>query len=143
MGANASKRGAAYERELVNYLRDAGYGALRLPSSGSATERELPDVLTGHPDLNGSSLLAIEVKSGSASTLYVEKSEVDALGSFARTWGATPYLAARRTSRGTDTKHYLVAPSDARQTPSGNYGLPSADVAERASIVIGPEGIQR
>lgn len=141
-GAASGQKGSRYEREIVGYCRDAGYGALRIPSSGSATTRDLPDVLVGHPDMGLSNLLAIECKSGSATTLYVDGAEVDALESFAQTWGATAYLSARRTTRGTDTRHYLVRPADARQTDGGNYGLPSAELTDRASLAVGPDGIE-
>lgn len=169
-GAASGKKGASYERELVDRLRDAGYGALRLPSSGSATERDLPDVLAGckndwrdyldtiaepftvnrsHTNAltaaqnigRKSDLMAVECKSGKATTLYVDESEVDALEAFAATWGATPYLGARSTRQGTPTGHFLVAPDDARRTDAA-YGLPIDGIAERVSVVVGAEGVR-
>ena len=128
-GAASGQKGSRYERELVSHFRDSGWGALRLPSSGSATDRELPDVLAGTPRQSTgggelSNLWAIEAKSGKAPTLYVDGDEVSALRAFADVWGATPLLGARSTRRGTPTAHYLVRPADARQTGGGNYGLP-------------------
>lgn len=158
-GAASGRTGSRYERELVDYLRDDGWGALRLPSSGSSTARDLPDVLAGRPRLietgehvldsgivereleTAAELWAIEAKSGKDPTLYVDAAEVDALGSFAGVWGATPYLAARSTRQATGTRHYLVAPEDARRTMDGNYGLPIAELDERASVAVGPEGV--
>lgn len=146
-GAASGRKGSRYERELVEYLRDDEWGALRLPSSGSATERELPDVLAGTPwpdqYVGASELLAVELKCGDATTLYVDGDEVADLKAFAVTWGAEPYLGARRTTRGTDRRHYLLRPDDARETDGGNYGLPAAELEERASVVVGPEGVER
>lgn len=140
-------KGSVYERELVNAFDAAGWGALRLPSSGSAIDRDLPDVLAGRPvPVPGrgkfTETLAIEAKSGKATTLYVDAVEVDALEAFARRWGATPYLSARFTTQGSATDHYLVAPEDARRTDGGAYGLPRVDAAERASVVVGSGGVE-
>lgn len=154
-GAASGAKGAQRERELVNYFADAGWGALRLPSSGSATDRELPDVLAGRPReatpkagwthpkpvKTYTQSFAIEAKSGKATTLYVDASEVEDLRAFADRWGATPYLAARSTQQATDTCHYLVAPEDARMTPSGRFGLPIDDIEERASVRVGGDGV--
>ena len=43
----SGKKGSRYERELVNRFESCGWGALRCPSSGGATDRELPDVIVG------------------------------------------------------------------------------------------------
>lgn len=145
-GAGSSRRGATYERELVNHFRDSGYGALRLPSSGSSTKRDLPDVLAGTPwpdqYVGATELIAIELKSGSATTLYVDEEEVEALKSFASTWCAKPFLASRRTTQATDTKHYLVRPEDARRTDGGRYGLPNADIKDRAALMVDSDGVE-
>ena len=147
-GAASGQRGSRYERELVGHFRDAGWGALRLPSSGSATARDLPDVLAGRanpPNALGEQttwLYAVEAKSGKASTLYVDGDEVAAIRAFADVWGATPLLGARSTRRGTPTAHYLVRPADARQTGGGNYGLPIDGIEERVYAVVGSDGVE-
>lgn len=143
-GRKSGQKGTRYERELVTALHAAGFGSMRLPSSGSATKRELPDLLVGRPMPDAdhhtgrptSFLWAIEAKSGDATTLYVKQSEVDDLTAFAERWGARPLLSARFTTNGTPTDHYLVEPDAARITPQGNYGLPVDDVAERAFAVV-------
>lgn len=162
-GAASGRKGTRYEQQLVRFLHDAGYGALRLPSSGSATDRDLPDVLAGYPvvypygkhdrievedrshvqsDRFATDTLAVELKSGKATTLYVDESEVEDLRAFAERWGATTYLGARPTTQATGREHYLVRPDDARRTDGGRYGLPRADLAERASLVVGPDGVE-
>lgn len=137
----SAAKGARYERKLVRLLDDTGYTALRLPSSGSATDRDLPDILAGEP-VEGShgqrlsKAMALELKSGRATTLYVESEEVAALERFARGFGATPYLCARPTTRDSETAYYCVRPDDARLTDGGLYGLPIAELDDRAEVVF-------
>lgn len=126
--------GSDRERELVNTLEACGWAAMRCPSSGSATTRDLPDVLAGNPGAS----VAIELKSGKGTTLYVDQQEVEALERFADRFGATPLLAARWTSQATGVKIWGVPPTDARKTDSGNYGLPVEDIQERAAVVWTP-----
>ena len=45
---SANRKGDRRERELVNRLDEAGFAVMRAPASGSATHRDLPDVLAGH-----------------------------------------------------------------------------------------------
>ena len=158
-GSNPAIKGSKYERELVLRLRDAGYGALRLPSSGSATERELPDVLAGGPmHLPGhaiagddyadedwhtfSRLKAIELKAAKADIIYLDAAEIDALRSFANTWGATAYIGIRSTQQATPTATYLVPPDDARRTDAGRYAVDVDGVGERAAVVVGDDGVE-
>lgn len=145
----SAAKGARYERNLVNLLDEAGLGALRIPSSGSSTERDLPDILVGEPvkdptrpELNGwglSHLWFLELKSGGATTLYVDKREVEALERVASTWGGTPLLAARFTTQASPTHYYLVRPDDARETDT-SFGLPEADIRERATRIVKSDG---
>lgn len=156
-GAASSAKGTRYEQELTSTLRDLGFGALRIPSSGSATDEDLPDVLSGRnytfpvewDEFDKGQMLpsrlqtvseawAIEVKAGDATTLYVDEAEVNALIRFAGHFGATPYLGARFTTQGTPTTHYLVEPGNARITDGGHYGLPVNDIEDRASVKIHP-----
>jgi len=136
--------GSDRERELVNTLDAVGWGVLRCPSSGSSSQRDLPDVLAGKnanatlADIQLAQSLAIELKSGSATTLYVDADEVAALESFADRFGATPLLGARFTSQSSPVQIYGVRPSDARKTDEGNYGLPESDIQERATVVWTP-----
>lgn len=163
----SSSKGAARERELVNRFDAAGWGALRLPSSGSATKRELPDVLTGRGerftdwsldvntdevvdnghDYECMELWAIELKSGAQTTLYVDEQEVDDLEAFASSWGARPLLGARFTFNSGEhygeTDTYLVDPDAARRTDGGAYGLPVDDIRERAFAIVTKDAVER
>jgi len=159
--------GDRYERELVNALTTLNIPALRAPSSGSATDRNLPDILAGMKTdeqtiktllkentsdsvsneaiKNAGSLLAptthaygIESKSQEGTTLYVKTEEVEKLRSFCEEFGGEPRLGARYTERRHPTEHFLVHPSDARLTEEDNYGLPVTDIRERASEIVQP-----
>lgn len=94
MGSN--EKGSRRERELVNAADDLGLGALRLPASGSATKRDLPDVLLGDPvkmaEGTFSDLYAIEAKASAEKPIYIERAEVEALKAFSDLWGARPLL---------------------------------------------------
>ena len=143
----SGKKGSRYERELVNRFESLGWGALRCPASGGATNRELPDILAGlafegpSKDYPISRALAIELKSGKATTLYVDREEVYALRSFADSFGATPLLGARFTTQASSTDIYLVKPEDARMTPKA-YGLPISDIEDRAYMRVTTDSIE-
>ena len=89
--ANSNSKGDRRERELVNRLDERGFAVMRAPSSGSATERELPDVLAGDGDV----FYAIEAKSSSGDPIYLDGTEVENLVYFARNFGAKPRIGAR------------------------------------------------
>lgn len=145
-GAASSRKGARYVRECINAFVDAGWGAMAAPASGSATERDLPDLVAGRQvfAVTATKLYAIEHKCGDATTLYVDADEVDALEAFCERFGATPLLGARFTTQTTGKEHYLVRPEDARQTDDGNYGIPVSDAADRATLIVEPvAGVRR
>lgn len=155
-GAASGRKGAAYEQELVNRFLENGYGALRLGASGSGGDADLPDVLAGRrealdgmtgPIATRTDVWAVELKSGSQTTLYVDADEVGALTRFAHPWGAKPLLGARFTFDSGEhynrTGTYLLEPDDARRTDGGQYGLPVADVDERAFAVVRDESVER
>lgn len=96
-----TNRGADIERELVNHLRRRGTPALRIPSSGSSTERELPDVLIradGH-------ILAAELKYTTTDTAVLHPDELAELQTFAKRWDAVPIAVARYSY---DTTFHVV-----------------------------------
>lgn len=127
--------GSQPERDLATALDACGYAAMRAPASGSATARDLPDVLAS----NGDKTLAVELKSTSSTTAYVDAAEVAALERFAERFGADAYLAANfKRPGGSRSRVWLVAPEDARVTDGGAYGLPEADIAERARYAVLP-----
>lgn len=138
--------GSQAERDLVNALEACGWRCLRAPGSGGATDRDSPDVLAGRAKTcthkskvyTRSDALAIELKTTSSTTAYVDAEEVTALERFAHDFGARPLLGAKFKGAGTRTRFWLVPTTDARMTDGGRFGLPEADIAERAVKVVLP-----
>ena len=110
---SANRKGDRRERELVNELDDSGFAVMRAPASGSATARELPDVLAG----NGEDFYAIEAKSSSGDPIYLTGEEVEALVYFARNFGAKPRVGVRFDRE----EWYFFHPGDLHVTDGGNY----------------------
>lgn len=111
MGSN--EKGDRRERELVNKLDDNGFAVMRAPASGSATERELPDVLAG----NGETFYAIEAKSSSGDPIYIDGEGIEALIFFAKNFGAKPRVGVRFDRE----DWYFFDVDDLYQTDGGNY----------------------
>ena len=109
----ANKKGARRERELTNQLDDNGFAVMRAPSSGSGTERELPDCLAG----NGTVFHAIEAKSSGGDPIYLSKEEVEALEYFAESFGAEARIGARFDRE----DWYFFHPGELYVTPGGNF----------------------
>jgi Holliday junction resolvase len=145
----SNAKGDRRERELVNALDDAGFAVLRAPASGSATARELPDVLAG----DGASFYAIEAKSSAEDPIYLTGEEVAALVYFARNFGANPRIAARFDRE----DWYFFHPGDLHTTDGGNYrvkkeralaeGTPFDDLVAGAvaidEVAVGDDGPDR
>jgi Holliday junction resolvase len=110
---SANRKGDRRERELVNRLDEAGFAVMRAPASGSATERELPDVLAG----DGEVFYAIEAKSSAGNPIYLTGEEVEALIYFAQNFGAKPRIAVRFDRE----DWYFFHPGDCYTTDGGNY----------------------
>lgn len=108
-------KGDRRERELVNELYDRGFMPIRAPASGSATERELPDVLAG----NGDKSYAIEAKSAADGTVYINAREIDYLILFAEMFGARARIGIRYDRE--DWK--FIHPTEMGQTRGGNYKI--------------------
>lgn len=109
----ANRKGDRRERELVNRLDDAGFAVMRAPASGSATARDLPDVLAG----NGTRFYAIEAKASSGDPIYLDAAEVDALAFFATNFGAEPRIGVRFDEH----DWAFFEPGDLYVTAGGNY----------------------
>jgi Holliday junction resolvase len=109
----SNEKGDRRERELVNELDAAGFAVMRAPASGSATERDLPDVLAG----DGSDFFAVEAKSSAGDPIYLDGSEVEALLFFARNFGAKPRVGVRFDGE----EWYFFHPGDLYTTDGGNY----------------------
>jgi len=106
-------KGGRRERELVNLLDEAGFAVMRAPASGSATERELPDVLAG----DGEQFYAIEAKSSAGDPIYLTGEEVEALVYFSRNFGAKPRIGVRFDRE----DWYFFHPGELHVTDGGNY----------------------
>lgn len=109
--------GSQYERKLCRLLDAKGYHIMRAPSSGAATDRELPDVLYSKVD---EPTVAGELKATATKIAYYDDDEVAALRSFATAFGAKPRLIARYKG---DTSYYVYRIDDARKTDGGNYAV--------------------
>jgi len=133
-----------YERQLLGALEATGYAGMRAPASGGATDRDLPDLLVGTcaavtPLGTYADALAIELKTTSSTTAYLDDSEITALERFAHDFGATPLLAVKfKRAGGTRSGYWLVPTTATRRTDSGRHGLPVSDIEERAVKVVYP-----
>lgn len=88
---SSQRKGSRVERELTNWLDERGWAIIRAPASGSATNRELPDLLVG----NGDRVLAIEVKASSGAPIYVDGSKIADLQFFAYHFRAETRIAVK------------------------------------------------
>lgn len=108
--------GSKYERDFARLLDDLGYAVMRSPASGSATERDQPDLFFGRDGTRH----AVELKSTEENAAYFEPEEIDALERFAKRMDAFYLLGARFKG---DTTFYLFDPKDARRTPTEKYAV--------------------
>lgn len=113
--ANSNAKGDRRERELVTALDEAGFAVMRAPASGSATQRELPDVLAG----DGETFYAIEAKSSAGDPVYLSGEEIEALVYFSRNFGAKPRVGVRFDRE----EWYFFHPGDLYATDGGNYRI--------------------
>ena len=109
----SNAKGDRRERELVNRLDAKGFAVMRAPASGSATERELPDVLAG----DGAVFYAIEAKSSAGDPIYLTGEEVEALVYFSQNFGAKPKIGVRFDRE----DWFFFHPAEVHQTDGGNY----------------------
>ena len=108
--------GSKYEREFARLLDDRDYAVMRSPASGSATERDQPDLFFGRDGKR----YAVELKTTDKDQAYFEAEEVSALRRFATRMDSFYLLGARFKG---DTTFYLFDPSDARRTPTEKYAV--------------------
>ncbi|WP_435334155.1 Holliday junction resolvase Hjc [Haloarchaeobius sp. TZWWS8] len=122
---SSNRKGDRRERELVNKLDEAGFAVMRAPASGSATERELPDVLAG----NGDVFYAIEAKASAKRPIYLSGEEVEALLFFAQNFGAKARIAVRFDRE----DWYFFHPADLHVTDGGNYRVKKETALEEGT----------
>lgn len=113
MGNPRSDKGSSRERELVERFWNAGFGVVRAPASGSATERSLPDIVAG----NGEVYVAIEAKSSSGDPIYIDGGEIDELMDFKSRFGCKARIGVRFDRE----DWYFFHPGDLHVTNGGNY----------------------
>lgn len=135
---SSNTKGDRAERGLVNYLDENGWAVLRAPSSGSATERELPDILAG----NGEKVVAIELKRTSDTTAYFDQEKVEGLVYFAEQYNAAPMLAAQFDCEHGDPAYgeewpavYLADVWRTETTDAGTHKLTKTEALEAACPV--------
>lgn len=139
-----SKKGDRNERTIVNCLDALGFAVMRAPSSGSATKRELPDVLAGRKGL----FYAVEAKRYSSERVYIDAREVKDLNHFGEMFGAKSRIAVRFDLERGDPAWgdgmrygaYLWDPADLYQTDSGNYRVDRETTLAEATPMYDIEG---
>jgi Holliday junction resolvase len=121
---NSNTKGDRRERQWVNWLVDNGWAVMRAPASGSATERELPDVLAG----NGKRFIASEVKASGGDPIYIDGEELEDLIYFGSSFGAEPRIVVRFDLEPADPAYgadrpgfYVLHPNQLHETDGGNY----------------------
>lgn len=102
------QKGARYERELVNNLREDDWFAMRLAASGAGADAELPDIIGA----NEGSIYVIELKFTSSNRISVKRDKLQGLKWLASQMGATPLIAARFSG---DTSFYFYPPGFCKQ----------------------------
>lgn len=101
-------KGARYERELVNELRNDGWFAMRLAASGSGGPGELPDILAAKDE----QIVVVELKFTSDSRISVKRDKVQGLKWLANHLGASALIGARFSG---DTDYYFFPPGQCKQ----------------------------
>lgn len=138
---DSNAKGDRAERNLVNALDARGFAVMRAPASGSATDRDLPDVLAG----DGEVFYAFEVKASSGDPIYVDEAEVRDLHHFAQAFGATAVLAADFPTEHGDPAWgegrpgiYTLDPGALHRTDGGNYRIKRSTALDMG---IGVDGL--
>jgi Holliday junction resolvase len=132
--------GSDKEREMVNFVEDHGWAAVRLGASGGGTARNLPDVLMGD---GGSRYWGVEEKyqgTKSDGTCYISEAEAQALSEFCTRFGAKPLAAVRYSTRLDRAKHadwFIVPIEEAPRTDSGNVKLNLSVAIEQGWPLLG------
>ena len=109
------KKGYMEERDLVNKLWDLGFASLRVPASGGATKKPMPDVIAGNSDI----YLTIEVKTTTKDKIYINSEQINELYEFSKIFGAEPYIGVKFKY----TKWLFISPNSCPKTDKGNYKI--------------------
>ncbi|MFB6353296.1 MAG: Holliday junction resolvase Hjc [Halobacteriales archaeon] len=129
MPPESNAKGDRRERELVNRLDELGFAVMRAPASGSATSRELPDVLAG----DGDAFYAIEVKASAGKPIYLDEKEVYDLVYFGRNFGAQPLVGVRFDRE--DWYFFDPRGDEVHVTDGGNYRVKKETALEQGTPI--------
>lgn len=121
---NRKAKGTTAERELIHMFWETKvWAAMRAAGSGS-TSFPSPDIVAG----NAQRQLAIECKSIGDDAKYLGKEELEQLLTFARTFGAEPWIGIRFSGR----KWFFFNPEDMKETQK-NFAI-NRELAEMKGL---------
>ena len=118
-------KGINAERELIHLFWANNWAAIRVAGSGSSRYPS-SDLLVG----NGERRMAIECKTISSSIKYFQKEEIGQLMTFARMFGAEPWLAIKFMG----SSWYFLNPEDI--SISGNNFSVSLETARKKGLLL-------
>lgn len=130
-----AKKGYIEERDLVHKLWERNFAAIRVPASGGATKKPLPDVIAG----NGKLYLAIEVKTTKKDRIYVNKIQINELEKFSRIFGAKSYVGVKFKNM----KWLFLEPENVERTKNDNYRIDKGYALEKALEIDEIVGIDK
>ncbi len=107
------RKGSHFERDLIERLWKAGFAAVRVAGSGSASY-PTPDIVAG----DGQRFIAVEVKMRKNLPLYLSRDEIEQLKAFAEKFGAKPYVALKLPR-----KDWKFFPPDLLEDIGKNYRI--------------------
>jgi Holliday junction resolvase len=119
---NTKAKGTAGERELIKFLNENDWCAIRAAGSGSSRYPS-PDILAG----NAIRRLAIECKVTAEKKKYFDQAELDQLQTFARKFGAEAWLAIKFPSQ----PWYFLMIEDLEKT-GVSFGISLEDAQRKA-----------
>lgn len=112
-------KGSAWERKLVNTLRDEDYPTARIGASGAGTDDDLPDLITSTPW----GVFVIEAKYRATPYVALTDDEIEALKRFARYRTVTPLVAFKTDGRSYSGSWKAWKPEELNKTNGGNYSI--------------------
>jgi Holliday junction resolvase len=119
------RKGARYERELIDYLWEEGFAVVRVAGSGASKKqlqdgkRPLPDLVAGRKGV----VYAVACRFTKEKKAYFKRHEIEELREFSRIFGCTPIVAVRFKGN----KDWVFIPAsnlketEKRRTTNGNF----------------------
>jgi len=118
-------KGINAERSLIHLFWSASWAAVRVAGSGSSRYPS-PDILAG----NNIRKLAIECKASRDKAKYLTKEEVTDLISFAKYFGAEPWIGVKFDKM----DWFFISPEDAKDT--GKNYLVSEEIVKNKGLLF-------